>query len=512
MLKSLRARLLASYVVVLVLTLIVIVVALFVLLQARPVQSVLITDRLISALQTTLQNWDARGISGAPANPSRIVARTLSRYAGQTGIRILITTAGGVVAYDSVGYDTAKDAYDLKRGFQPGDPIQFVPDAANTQITPDSLARGTYRDSKSGVVWLYVGQVAPGDASETTTLLTFSVVVPRASLAEIIRYYGSDIFVPLFEAGLIGLIVAFVFAVVIARSVALPLQKVADIAAEIAQGNLDRKAPVTGPDEVRVMAIAFNQMTEQVAATQQAQREFLANVSHDLRTPLTSIRGFSQAIIDGVAANPQSALRAATIIHDEAARMYRMVEELLDLARVEAGRLAMTRHAIAISDILSAIRERLTPPAQEKGLTLTTEIALHIPTIAGDGDRLAQVFTNLIDNAIKHTPAGGKIILRAAMQDGGVLVSVEDNGEGIPAEDLPRIFDRFYQVDKSRQRRSGAGLGLAITKQIVTAHSGRIWAESQEGAWTRFNVWLPLPNADSSTIMRRRPEALKRAG
>jgi signal transduction histidine kinase len=259
---------------------------------------------------------------------------------------------------------------------------------------------------------------------------------------------------------------------------------------------------------VQAVAVAFNQMTQQVAAGQRAQRDFLANVSHDLRTPLTSIQGFSQAIIDGVAADPESALRAATVIHDEAARMYRMVEELLDLARIESGRFTMARHGVRIGEVVGAVGERLALTAQNSGITLKTEIVPPMPVLAGDGDRLAQVFTNLIDNALKHTPSGGVVTFHAEPQDNGVLITVQDTGEGIPAKDLPRVFERFYQVDKSRQRRDGAGLGLAIAGQIIVAHGGKIWVESQEGAWTRFSVWLPPPAFDGSTVVRRRADAI----
>ena len=129
-----------------------------------------------------------------------------------------------------------------------------------------------------------------------------------------------------------------------------------------------------------------------------------------------------------------------------------------------------------------------------------------MPRIAGDGDRLAQVFTNLVDNAIKHTDSDGQVIVRATLQDNGVLIQIEDTGEGIPKEDLPRIFERFYQVDKSRAKRMGTGLGLAITHEIVAAHAGRIWAESEIGHGTRFNVWLPQPSHDMrDTVIMARP-------
>jgi signal transduction histidine kinase len=241
--------------------------------------------------------------------------------------------------------------------------------------------------------------------------------------------------------------------------------------------------------------------------SQQAQRDFLANVSHDLRTPLTSIQGFSQAIVEGVTSDPESAQRAAQIIHDEAGRMNRMVESLLDLARIEAGQLDFKAHAVALSDLLQNVGDSLSVKARDKGLGLTLEIPPGLPRIAGDGDRLAQVFVNLLDNAVKHTPAGGQITLRAETDPNGVTIAVQDTGVGIPPDDLPRVFERFYQVDKSRKsdRRSGMGLGLAITKQIVEAHGGVIQVASALGKGTTFTVWLPLPRPDMTTVAGRRP-------
>jgi two-component system sensor histidine kinase ResE len=243
-------------------------------------------------------------------------------------------------------------------------------------------------------------------------------------------------------------------------------------------------------------------MAHQVRASRDAQRDFVANVSHELKTPLTSIQGYSQAILDGTAAEPEMIERAATVIHDEAARMGRMVTELLDLARIESGQVVMRQARIALGALLENVVERLKLRAAEEGIELSARIA-ELPPVTGDGDRLAQVFTNLLDNALKHTPRGGKVELvakpltpsgirrRGKAWPQAVGVSISDSGEGIPAEDLSRIFERFYQVDKSRKRSGSVGLGLAITREIVEAHGGSIKAESIVGLGTRFTVTLP---------------------
>jgi signal transduction histidine kinase len=248
-------------------------------------------------------------------------------------------------------------------------------------------------------------------------------------------------------------------------------------------------------------------MADKVRDTQQIQRDFLANVSHELKTPLTSIQGFSQAIKDGLTADTESIRKSASTIFDESNRMARMVSELLDLARIETGQIVMRSESIKIDQLLWSVIERMTLRAQHNHVTLQNDVPSGLPQILGDGDRLAQVFNNLIDNALKHTPSGGRVsvsaralsgssvIRRGKAWPGGVEIAVADTGAGIPPEDLSRIFERFYQVDKSRARSTSGGslgLGLAIVKEIVTAHGGTIKAESVVGLGTRFIVTLPM--------------------
>jgi two-component system sensor histidine kinase ResE len=233
-------------------------------------------------------------------------------------------------------------------------------------------------------------------------------------------------------------------------------------------------------------------MADQVEASQRSQRDLVANVSHELKTPLTSIQGFSQALLDGTAVGPGDPARAARVIHDEAGRMGRMVDDLLVLARFDAGQVEMTRERVHLGPLLRACVEKLGPQME----AATVALALDIPdglSALGDGDRLAQVFTNLLDNAVAHTRAGGQIgvTARPADQTDSVEVVVTDTGDGIPAEELPRVFERFYQVDKARRHSRGAGLGLAITKEIVEAHGGTISAESVVGLGSKFTVRLP---------------------
>ncbi len=494
--SSLRARMFISYLLIIVLTLIVTGVTLFLVLRSRPLLTETLSLRLYSQLNEISASESAGNFKIDPTGPTILEIAALNRLDKRLNVRIILADSSGKVSYDT------------RHGYAPGTQLDYAPTPYESPLGPEEtqfpMVRGTLHNP-DGSNWVFVGQAPRSGAPDAFLFIVALPAPPLLNLAETLNYYGDDLLVPLLQAGLVGLTVAFVLSLVIARSVARPLQEVAKAAVGVAAGNLDQQAPVSGPREVRALAESFNRMTEQVQASQQAQRDFLANVTHDLRTPLTSIQGFSQAIIDGVASNPSAAQRAAQIIYDEAGRLNRMVQELLDLARVEAGRLTMRRHVVNLTELLSSMGERLTPRAGEKSLSLRAEIP-QLPNVAGDGDRLVQVYTNLIDNAIKHTPPGGKILLRATPKDAGVLVQVRDTGEGIPAADLPHVFDRFYQVDKSRQRsqREGAGLGLTITRGIIEAHGGRIWVESQEGAGTTFSTWLPALTSDASTITARR--------
>jgi signal transduction histidine kinase len=496
---TLRTRLLASYVVVLLITLLLIGLALLVFLRAQPLP----TDEVVNRLTGNLLDISLREILRATGWPDDRLFRDrmiafLDEEAQLRETRMLVVTRAGTVLYDSS--DQFGEGARLVE-------TERIPLIAATGLLQVRVYQGRFLNP-NGREWIYVAQpLRPAlDDLPDTPYLAVAQPVPQPALREVFRVFGDIFFRPLVRAGMLGLLIALGLSALIARSVARPLQKMSQAARRLADGDFGQRVSVAGPREVQTLAESFNEMAARVSATQQAQRDFLANVSHDLRTPLTSIQGFSQAIAEGVASDPEAAQRAAQIIHDEAGRMHRMVEELLDMARIEAGRLDMRRHAVRIGEVLGAVSESLSGKAREKGLHMEVDIPPDLPRIPGDGDRLAQVFTNLIDNAIQHTPPGGRIILHAEPQTNGISVAIRDTGEGIPEADLPRIFERFYQVDKSRQRdqHPGAGLGLAITRQIIMAHGGTIRVASKVGQGTQFTVWLPAPTPDMSTVASRR--------
>ena len=357
----------------------------------------------------------------------------------------------------------------------------------------DAATRGSYGGFLNR--WLYVSQPLQEDRA-------LVLLAPRPSpLAAL----GEEFLPPLIlRAALVALGASVVLAWLISRWVSAPLQNTAQAARSVAAGDYELRLTPSGPDEAHSLATSFNEMVEQVQGSQQAMRDFVANVSHELRTPLTSIQGYAQAILDGTAPD---AKRAAGVIHGESERLGRLVEELLDLARMDTGQAPLERKPVDLEAVLSAIVERLKLKAADKGVQLQNE-ATSLPSLIGDGDRLAQVFTNLIDNALTHTPEGGSVRLKAETGFGWVSVHVDDTGSGIPPEELSRIFERFYQLDKARSGSMprGAGLGVAISQEIVQAHGGSLKAQSEVGQGSRFTVRLPIVQPDDETLAQKRTE------
>ncbi|MBE9506402.1 MAG: HAMP domain-containing histidine kinase [Chloroflexi bacterium] len=258
--------------------------------------------------------------------------------------------------------------------------------------------------------------------------------------------------------------------------------------AAIAEGNYDQIVPVSGPPELKRLAATFNDMAVRVKLSQQRLRDFVADVSHELRSPLTSIGGFAQALLDGTAEDESTRRRAAQIIADESRRVAAQVDELLDLSRVQSGQISMSRDDLQLSGLVGLCSEVLSTRASDREVTLETDVPEGLCVI-GDGDRLEQVIGNLLDNALKHSPPGGtiRVTARAAGMD-RVELSVVDEGPGIPPDNLDHVFDRFYQ---GAGVRTGAGLGLAIAREIVRAHGGSIRAANGLEKGAVFTVRLP---------------------
>ncbi len=487
---NLRLRLLTSYLVLLVVTLGVIAMTLFVFIGNRAAPPEPTYERL-AALTQGLNYIDFIADMPFDSNSRFLqeqIEELLDVFARTRNVRTLqirVSADGTRVVYDSSGSYQAGDRIILRRSRYQNHQLEKVLSRESEQFF------GGFADSGGGE-WLYggvmYGQKRLLDRQRDNDLWLLAEPLPTVSLQDTLAVFGSALAPPLFKAGVAGIVIAIILAALISRTIAQPLQRLARAATDVARGDYAVHVPVSGPAEVRSLAESFNQMTAEVLAANTAQRDFLGNVSHDLKTPLTSIQGYAQAIIDGAADDTES---AAQTIFEESSRLNRMVVELTDLERLQAGKLSMKSEPIDMGRLSEAVAQNLAVVAEQKYINLESDIA-RAPMVIGDGDRLAQVLMNLISNALNFTPAGGTVRVVAAQAPGGVSVSIHDSGIGIPAEELPRVFERFYQVDKARGPQRGTGLGLAIAKEIVEAHGGMITVDSRgRDCGAVFSVWLP---------------------
>lgn len=350
-------------------------------------------------------------------------------------------------------------------------------------------------DDEDGNQWMYLARSISGNR-----WVIVATIKPNLTILAALRSRSDEIIQILRQGGLAALILSLLFAFGLSRWIASPLQRITQAARSVAAGNYQSIRP-EGPKEVKSLVLTFNEMTDQVQTMQQSQRDFVANVSHELKTPLTSIQGFAQAIMDGTVKSRGELDNAARVIHSEAERMHALVLDLLDLARLDAKTVQFERSPVNLPALLESVIAKLTPQTVDAQVDITLQVE-EVASLIADGDRLAQVFTNLVDNAIKHTGAGGSMRIRVKQEFDQVAVSVMDTGVGISDEELSRIFERFYQVERSRSGgdKRGTGLGLAIAHEIVEAHDGTIEVRSQEGQGSVFVVKLPLARNDDTTL------------
>jgi signal transduction histidine kinase len=478
MLRSLRSRLFLTYLSVagLVLAVVGLLFFLFLVRAPNPIGQVIEYRRL----DFWLSQFTGGEMRGVLTRADGNLAVALDRIDQAAKARTILIGSNGEVIGDSRSDEGALDLEILKQ-----------------VTTGEGRQRGAYQNP-AGKRWLYV-------SSSLSNRYHILLTAPQPTF-QAVGLWGDELVSALIQAGAMALIVSAVLAWLIARWVAAPLGHAAQAAMSVAAGDFDQHIEPGGPSETESLAIAFNEMVRRVQFGRQAQRDFVANVSHELKTPLTSIQGFAQAILDGTVKESKEQKQAAKVIYEESERLTRLVEDLLDLARIDAGQVVFKRHPVDLGQLLKGVIERMNTRASESGVKLVDELP-KLPHIIGDGDRLAQVFTNLMDNAIKYSAEGGEVTLRGEEQSGWISVHVDDIGTGIPTDELSRIFERFYQLDKARAGGSGrgVGLGLAISREIVQAHGGRLVVQSEEGRGSRFTVQLPIIHPDDDTMTSAPP-------
>jgi len=296
----------------------------------------------------------------------------------------------------------------------------------------------------------------------------------------------------LFFAIGVAIIASIALAIVLSRMIARPLAEIGAAARQLAGGDLGIRVPRAAPDELASLADSFNQMAAELEESERQRRDIIANTAHELRTPLTNLEGYLEAIRDGVIEPDQQTYES---LLEETERLTRLARSLDDLAIGDAARASAHPVEVDLATQLYAATELARPAFEARRLRLERRWPQPLPARA-DPDQFAQVLANLLQNAARYAPEGGTVTLIAEPRHDTVLVSLSNSGEGIPAEDLPHVFERFYRVEKSRDRAlGGAGIGLAIVKQLVEGWGGRVGAESAAG-WTRF--WFSLPQGSTT--------------
>ena len=492
MFRSLRSRLILSFVAIVVITLLSAGLALFARLGGYRDQVSASTLRAVASpiyynltLFTPTNNTGA----GAVVRGQRL-RRELTDYLKAQAqdahvIVLLIDANGNVIEDGTTDTSLANEHFDV-----PPAPVK----GPNFSLLPQQK-----HQMANGVQLLYVTVPMPAAVrNQPAGINAIVVALPEAQARDVFR----DLLPRLLFAGVIGVAAGAVVAVILWASLYRPLGRVARGIRSVAGGNYRDRVPASGPSEVRELAHDVNAMADSVEGSQRTLREFLANISHELKTPLTSIRGFSQAMVDGTLETPEERARAVRVIDSESRRVLHLVEELLDLSRIESGQQKMDVAPVRASELLARVEDVFSMRAGDAGVTLRIVAP---PTDAGvmaDFERIEQVLGNLVDNAFRHTRRGGSIEA-GARTPGGRLIElyVADDGDGIAPEEIAHVFDRFYRSGGEASG-SGTGLGLAISREIVRAHGGEIRVGRRPGGGTIFTFTLPAARKAAATVAK----------
>ena len=450
MIRTIAGRLFVSYLAVVAVALLVSAVALSGLVVRY--EGEVTRQRLLDVSQPLLTAVQSGLRQGRPA---RDVIDSLTEQARTVQARVLVIGAGRRVLVDSEER--------LVGTIVPAQPT-----------STDGVL--TFREG--GDEWLYVQRSAAGGIS-------LAVARPRAALGESIR----PLLPPVLAGAAVAAGLALLLAALLARTITRPLRDLVRGAGRFAAGDMRARVAIAGPAEVRELGGAFNDMADEIERARGSEQAFLADISHELRTPLTSIQGFSQAIVEGEVAG-EGVGWAARTIQREARRLVRMVEGLLEHARIGSAPRG-GREPVRVDEVVRGAIAALEIQAREAEVEIRDSVG-DLPTISGDTDRLTQLFTNVIDNAVKHSPKGGQVEVGATAGDGRVVVSVRDRGAGIPKGAEARVFDRFYRGEGVD--REGTGLGLAIAQAIAQAHGGHVEARNVAGG-AEFRIVLPASRA-----------------
>ncbi|MBM3167469.1 MAG: HAMP domain-containing protein [Chloroflexi bacterium] len=387
--------------------------------------------------------------------------------------RILVTDITGTVIADSkkelIGKPYSPDA--------PGIPIQ-------------SPHRGDFEDTGTGTEG-FGRLLQPPWERETIGMLYISPGLLADSERVALQILYSKIGRFFLWGGLIAVGIALAITFLMSRLILSPVRVLTTAAESLGHGDFSQRVQIKDKGELGELANAFNSMANDLERAELLRRNLVADVAHELRTPLSNLRGYLEAVSDGIVKPDVNTIRS---LNEEAMLLSRLVDDLQELSLAEAGKIKLTRQPEQIADLVKQAVAAAQPQATAKGPSLVANLPDHLPSVHIDHQRVIQVLHNLIENAIAHTAEGGTVTIDARQHQNQVEVSITDTGEGIPPEDLPYIFERFYRVDKSRARATGGtGLGLTIAKRLIEAHGGKIEVQSEPGKGSRFTFTLPIP-------------------
>jgi signal transduction histidine kinase len=415
------------------------------------------------AMQSEIRSFEERAERARVMRMEMQLNQYYARYGSWQGIQPYIAQWGNIygqriILTDSTGLVVADSGEELLGKSYPADSSGRVLQQFRSRVPPGTL---------------YVKQeVTPG--VELTSL--------RFLLLTIGRYF--------LWGGLIAVAIGLVIAFLLSRRILAPVKALTSAARRLGHGDFSQRVQVKDRGEMGELASAFNAMTDNLARVEKLRRNMVADVAHELRTPLSNVKGYLEAVSDGVVAPDTATIRSLT---EEVNLLSRLVDDLQELALAEAGELKLNRGAASISDIGKRMVTAVRAKAQAKGISLSLSISEGLSPVNVDAQRIGQVLHNLLDNAIAYTDGGGAITVSARPCGEWVEVSVADTGEGIPPAHLPYIFERFYRVDKSRSRATGGtGLGLTIVRRLVEAHGGKIEVQSEPGKGSRFVFTVPV--------------------
>jgi signal transduction histidine kinase len=424
-------------------------------------------------LQQQTQTVVAAGFSES-GNPTGALNRVLDKYNRDA----VIVTAGGTV---------------LREEFPAPSTVTHVLQGQTDAGTIDSYqyyGYPVYREGHGIVAAVYLSRPVVGGGPVGAIRATASLL--------------KSVWWQLLLAGAISAAIALGLARLMARGMTQPIRDMAAAANRLSRGEYGERVAVESRDEIGRLAETFNRMATELESLERLRRDLVANVSHELKTPISALRAHLENLLDGVEEPNRDTLQ---VMLEQSERLTRLVEELLDLSRLESGGVTLTMEPVRLEPLVRQVAREI-EVARGPAVAFRNEVDADLPPVRADRERLHQVLFNLLDNAFRFTPAGGTVTVWASRVDGSCEIIVDDTGPGIPEDHLPFVFERFYRVDSSRSRGDGGtGIGLTIARTVVEAHGGRIWVERREGGGSRFRFVLPVNGPEPAAGPPAKPAA-----